>query len=128
MKEKRIASLKKVEHTKDWVDKIREANKEQKPTDYCKERSSETHKNTHWYNNGTVEKMYFDDEVPSGFTKGRLKNPFPNQSGIKKTKETVEKISYKKKGSSWYNNGEKEIMVYENNIPIGFVKGRLKNQ
>ena len=30
------------------------------------------------------------------------------------------------KGMHWYNNGEKEIMCKPENLPDGFIKGRLK--
>jgi hypothetical protein len=37
------------------------------------------------------------------------------------------KISKANKGRKWYNNGVKSIMVFDGEIPEGFIKGRLKN-
>ena len=35
----------------------------------CK-KMGEARKGKHWYNNGVIQKMFFDDEVPNGFIKG----------------------------------------------------------
>lgn len=114
--------------TEEHKRKIREANKNQKPTEYCKLVSSLRNKGTHYYNNGIVERKFKDDEIiPTGFVKGRLINPFPNQTGKKKSKETIEKIKKSKSNIFWINNGEIEKMIKINSIiPDGFVKGRIK--
>ena len=68
-------------------EKIRKANKNQKPTDYCKYISSIRNSGTHFYNNGSIELKFKDGEqIPDGFVKGRLKNCFPDQTGKKKSK------------------------------------------
>ena len=72
--------------------------------------------------------MLFETDVWQGLVKGRLKNPFPNQLGIPKTKFLIEKIKQSKKGKLWYNNGIKEIMSKPEDVSEGFEKGRLKNQ
>ena len=124
---KRSNTLKQIKHTEEWVNKIKQSLKGKTPSKETLEGSSKRHKNTKWYNNGIEEHMYFEENVPDGYELGRLKNPFPNPLGKKKSKETIEKISSKKRNSVWYNNGIKEIMITDlNNIPEGFVKGRIK--
>ena len=114
--------------TEEHKRKIKEANKNQKPTEYCKLVSSLRNKGTHYYNNGIVERKFKDDEIiPISFVKGRLINPFPNQTGKKKSKETIEKIKKSKSNIFWINNGEIEKMIkIDSIIPDGFVKGRIK--
>lgn len=124
---KRSETLKQVPHTEEWVNKIREANKNQKPTELAKQRSSEVHKDTHWYNNGVTEIMCKETDIPEGFVKGRLKNPFPSSTGKVRTKQTCKNIGLSKKNSNWYNNGEKELMLKPDAIiPEGYSLGRLK--
>ena len=125
-KKKRIKSLKKVIHTKEWCNKISQSNKGQKIFEQTRKASSKRHKNTSWYNDGVNEFMLFECDVTEGLVKGRLKNPFPNQTGKPKNREMIKKISNSKKGKLWYNNGNIEIMCKPENMPEGFVKGRLK--
>lgn len=106
--------------------KIRQSNKGQVPTEKQIEMSIKRHKNTSWYNDGVNEFMLFECDVTEGLVKGRLKNPFPNQTGKPKNIEMIKKMSNSKKGQLWYNNGNKEIMCKPENVPEGFVKGRLK--
>lgn len=125
-KKKRSESLKKVIHTKEWCEKIRQSNKGQIPTEKQIEMSIKRHKNTSWYNDGVNEFMLFECDVTEGLVKGRLKNPFPDQTGKPKSKELIRKMSDSKRGQLWYNNGNTEIMCKPENVPEGFVKGRLK--
>ena len=53
------------------------------------------------YNNGIIEKYFFEDEVPDGFIKGKLKS---------------KKI---------YNNGIIEKYFFEDEVPDGFIYGTL---
>ena len=108
--------------------KIKETNKNQKPSEYCKYISSIRNKGTHFYNNGSIEKKFKDNEcIPHGFVKGRLKNPFPDQTGKKKSKDTIEKIKQSKSNIIWINNGKIEKMVKKDlPLPNGFKKGRIK--
>lgn len=39
-----------------------------------RKKMSESLKGKHWYNNGVIQKMFFDDEVPDNFNKGRKAN------------------------------------------------------
>lgn len=116
--------------TEEHKRKIREANKNQKPTEYSKLVSSLRNKGTHYYNNGIVERKFKDGEIiPIGFVKGRLINPFPNQTGKKKSKEVIEKIKKSKSDTIWINNGKVEKMIKKDiPLPEGFVRGRIKNQ
>lgn len=127
-KRKTSESLKKVVHTEEWVAKIKLANAGKKPSEYTLKRSSETHKGSTWCNNGEIEKMIPNGEpIPNGYVKGRLKNPFPCQVGIKKSDNTIKKISAKKKNTFWINNGKIEKMIpCGTPIPNGFVIGRKK--
>ena len=127
-KQKRNEKLKQVVHTKEWVEKIRIANKGVKPSQKTIEASSKRHKNTHWYNNGKIECMLFEDDlIPEGFIRGRLKNYFPNSLGTVKSQETKDKISKTKKKQKWYNNGITEKMIdITKEIPEGYIPGRLK--
>lgn len=126
---KKSESLKKVVHTEEWIKKISEANKGQFVSEYQRQISSKVHKGTHWYNDGANEYMLFDDDerIKSlNLTKGRLNNPFPNQTGVSKPKEQVEKTRLALLNSYWVNDGKQEIMIHDKNLPEGFVKGRLK--
>lgn len=127
-KAKRIASLKKVEHTLEWRQKVSASNKGTPPSQLARQRSSETHKGSSWYNNGLVEIMSPSEKpIPEGFTKGRIKNPFPNSKGVPHSPERVAKIAAKKAGTTWCNNGTIEKMLPKDQaLPLGFVKGRIK--
>tara|TARA_R110002050_G_C8714617_1_gene495851 strand:- start:45 stop:620 length:576 start_codon:yes stop_codon:yes gene_type:complete len=60
------------------------------------------------------------------FSKEQLKNMSLCQKGKKATKETKDKMSKAIVGRIHVNNGVLSKMVYPNDIPNGFVKGRLK--
>ena len=122
---KRSESLKKVVHTKDWVNKIREANKGQIISQTTIEASIKRHKDTHWYNDGINEFMLHDADVTEGLVKGRLKNYFPNQAGVPKSPESIEKVSKSMRGRKWYNNGVVEKMFKPSEVVEGFTLGRL---
>lgn len=129
-KQKRIDALKRVVHTEEWVRKISQSNKGQKPAPQTLKASSIRHKNTHWYNDGINEFMLHDEDVYDGLTRGRLKNPFPNQVGISKSEELINKIKTTKQNAKyrWYNNGLIEKMfTHDDLIPQDFILGRLKN-
>ena len=125
---KRSAKLKQVKHTDEWVQKISNSLKGKKVSDKTIAASIVRHKNSVWYNDGVKEYMIPEGQIiPNNYVKGRLKSPFPDQTGKPKPKEQLEKVSEKLSGSQWYNNGEKEIMVQKNKqVPDGFIKGRLK--
>lgn len=69
-----------------------------------------------WINNSVEEIMvYPTEEIPKGFTKGRLKSKaFSGGKG-----------RHSAKGSKWWNNGTKELMSINSPGPL-FVRGRLK--
>ena len=124
---KRAESLKNVKRTKEWCAKISASNKGQVIADSTRLASSKRHKNTKWYNDGIREYMLFDgDPLIDNLKLGRLKNPFPEQCGIKKSKELVEKMRESKKNKLWFNNGTSERMFLAELVPEGFIKGRLK--
>lgn len=123
-KRKRSDSLKKVVHTEEWVNKIRLANNGTKPSEYTIKRSIEVNKNYRWYTNG-VEEIRTDKLPPEGWVKGRIHRDSP-LVGTKRSEETKQRISEVLKGSTWYNNGIIEKMFRTDNIPEGYVKGRLK--
>lgn len=127
-KSKRIASLKKVEHTLEWRQKVSASNKGTPPSQLARQCSSEAHKGSVWYNNGAVEIMLTDgSQVPDGFTKGRLRNPFPSHKGIPHSPERIAKIALKKSGTIWCNNGTTEKMIPKDQpLPPGYVSGRIK--
>ena len=56
--QKRSETLKKVVHTKEWVDKIRLANTGKTPSDLCIQRNKELKTGSCWYNNGVEEHMF----------------------------------------------------------------------
>lgn len=126
MVEKRRQSCKQVVHTPEWIAKISAANKGQVPSELCIAANKKRKTNSKWYNNGQEEHMFLGDDIPEGYVKGRLKNPFPDQRGKPKSKEAIEKISLKLKGTKWFNNGTIEKLCSPDNVPEGFVKGRLK--
>lgn len=127
-KEKRRESLKKVKRTPEWLAKMSASNKKHKPSDLTRLRSSERHKGSHWCNNGSIEIMLeCAREIPEGYKLGRLKSNKPKKKLGPKNPETIKKISDKKRGSKWYNNGIYEQMIHpEDIIPDGFIPGRIK--
>lgn len=122
---KRSETLTGRKHSKEWIDKIRQANLGQIIFQTTIEASIKRHKNTHWYNDGQTEFMLHDDEVPEGLVRGRIKNPFPNQRGIPKDRNIVEKVAQSMKGRKWYNDGNHEKMLQPSEVPEGYVLGRL---
>lgn len=73
--------------------------------------------------------MLHDEDVYEGLVKGRLKNPFPDQTGKSKSKELIAKMKQTKQEAKrkWYNNGLVEKMfAYNDVIPDDFILGRLK--
>lgn len=125
---KRSESLKKVQHSKEWAEKISESLRGRKQAEEQKALISSSKKGLVWYNNGTVEQMFAPTaDIPQDFTRGRLNNPFPSQTGINKPKEQVEKMRISKRQTRWYTNGLIEKMLKETEVPEGFVRGRLKH-
>ena len=123
---KKSESLKKVVHHKEWVDKIKHSLSGRKPSDLARQESSKRHKGSYWCNNGIEERMVLG-ELPHGFVRGRLKNPFPSSKGIKLSDDRKLKTSEANKGRKWYNDGVVEKMFKENEyIPNNFSLGRLK--
>ena len=62
-----------------------------------------------WFTNGEIETYAF--ECPAGFKKGRKPGRISN-----------------KKGMRWYNNGSENRQFRDNEIPEGFVRGRLNRK
>lgn len=125
---KRSESLKKVQHSKEWAEKIAKSLKGRKQTEEQKALISSSKKGLVWYNNGAVEQMFAPTaDIPQDFKRGRLNNPFPSQVGINKSKEQVEKMRISKRQMRWYTNGLIEKMFKEDEVPEGFIKGRLKH-
>lgn len=68
---------------------------------------SEKRKDSHYYNNGIINKLFFKDEIiPEGWFHGML----PRKE---------------KPPKKWYTNGINSIRVSEDNIPDGYYLGRL---
>lgn len=123
--QKRSASLKKVIHTEEWLNKISTSLKGRKPSENTINASSKRHKGAVWYNNGVIEVMLQEPPKDTSFVKGRLKNPFPDRTGKKQSKEVLEEISKTKSQQRWYNNGIEERMFNTSSVPIGYTLGRL---
>lgn len=90
-----------VRHTEETKAKIREARRKQTNLVLT------SAKGKHWYvsPNGTSELMLFHEDVPSGWTRGR--------------------IHQKNKGKIYYTNGSIDVLLYPTDTPpIGFLKGR----
>lgn len=121
---KRSESLKKVIHTQEWVEKISVANKGTKPSSYAIERSREVNRTYRWYTNGE-EELRTNKEPPEGWVPGRIHRDSP-LIGTTRSDETKKKLSDVLKGSRWYNNGIVEKMFRTDDIPKGYVRGRLK--
>lgn len=128
LKQRTSQTLKGRPHSEEWVAKIAASLAGRKPAKSTVEGNKKRKRNSRWINNGIEEHMLqFGSSIPEGYMEGRLRNPFPNQRGIPKSSEIVEKISAKKKGSRWHNNGEIEIMLQSGQeVPEGFSPGRLK--
>ena len=67
-----------------------------------------------WWNNGEVQ-VFTPKSPDDTFTKGRLSF---NNTGSKLGADT-------QRGKVWVNNGIEEMMVLKEELPTGFVKGRL---
>jgi hypothetical protein len=79
-------------------------------------KGAEIQKGKFWVNNHKEEKMIAPTEkMPNGFEIGRL--PLNAFGGLQR--------KYSAKGTKWWNNGLKEIMLENSPGPL-FVKGRLK--
>lgn len=143
MREKKLGKLLTEEHKqkiglsgrnlkkpKEWVEKIKIINKGKKPAKNTIEKSIERHKNTKWYNNGEIEIMVLEEDIPNlspEYKKGRLKNYFPLSKGKPLSQEMKNKIGKSKKDTCWINNGEIERMIKKDSeLPENFVYGRLK--
>jgi hypothetical protein len=65
-----------------------------------------------WMNDGIINKQFLaGEEIPKEFFYlGKIKNP---------------NFVSKNKGRVWINNGKIQKMVFENEIPVGFIKGSL---
>ena len=50
--------------------KMSEARKGKRFSESHKKKMSEAKRGKHWYNNGVIQKMFFDDDVPNDFIKG----------------------------------------------------------
>jgi predicted GIY-YIG superfamily endonuclease len=61
-----------------------------------------------WYNNGKRSTMFFENDAPSGWAKGRLIDVGANG-----------------KGKVYYNNGKQSKRFFEGMQPDGWVKGNL---
>lgn len=77
-----------------------------------------------WVNNGVKNKFVKPDDIPEGYIKGRI--------GKKLSQETRIKMSQSRRGNTnvrgrvWVNNGVINKSVYPNEIPDGFVRGKLQ--
>ena len=109
----------------------------------------------HWYNNGIIEKVFYEDDVPDNFILGKLPRSAEHCKNISKAKlgsivseetrakiskaltgakpaiETRKKLSNtlgdgRLKGFKWYNNGIINIKVRSCEVcPDGFIPGKL---
>lgn len=126
-KNKKNNKLKNCPHTKEWVEKISKALKGQKVPEKCIQGSKKRLSNTHWYNNGIEENRYKPEDVPKGWSRGRLNGYYPSSLGYHHTQEHNNEISKRMSKVKWFNNGIKEIrLTTDVNIPEGFIPGRLK--
>lgn len=120
------------------------------PSAESKLKMSKAQKGKKWYNNGVNELMVLvGQDPPIGYNLGRIKgqgfksgvaNPSFGKHGTnygkhlsadcKEKISQTKKIKNSKKQIVWYNNGLTEIQIDLNTdyeIPIGYVKGRLKS-
>lgn len=74
----------------------------------AKSNMSKTSKNTIWYNDGFIDKRFYEGQEPKGFNKGRIFN----------------NTSFKKKTRGWYTNGILNKHCFINEQPEGFHRGR----
>lgn len=127
-KKRKNDKLKKVTHTKEWINKIKKSREGAEMPEGCIEHALEKTKGTHWYNNGVIEERFFPNNVPEGWVKGRIKNTFPHPSTVKRdTKKLIEAAISKTSNSKWYNNDIVETRFKKDDvIPEGFKPGRLK--
>lgn len=125
---KRSNTLKGKTHNKEWVDKISQSLKGRMPAENTIQASLDKLRGSRWYNDGKIEKMLQPDDLINypDMKLGRLKNPFPDSTGKKHSEERKKNSSLSHKGLCWYNDGIKEFMFKPDNVPEGFVKGRLK--
>ena len=77
-----------------------------------------------WINNGHIERyLKSDNELPDGFTYGRLPSTVTKMADKHRGKKLNRPIKPKSsRGSHWYTNGIKDTMAFS--CPEGFVPGR----
>ena len=56
--------------SEEYKQKLSEARKGKHNSAETRKKISEARKGKHWYNNGVIQKIFFDDDVPIGFIKG----------------------------------------------------------
>ena len=61
-------------HSAEARKKMSEALKGKRFSESHKKKIAEAKRGKHWYNNGVIQKMFFDDDVPNGFIKGMKAN------------------------------------------------------
>lgn len=124
-KQKRIESLKQVEHNPEWVAKISKSLRGKKPSEAARINSGKATKErvtgSHWYNNGVHMCQYKENEVPEGYIRGVIDTPARH---FKKSEQQKIKNGLAHKDAIWVNNGLEERMI-KGPIPEGFVCGRL---
>ena len=72
------------------------------------------HKSSRWWNNGS-DQVFQEIPPDASYISGRL--PFNNRGATIGTD--------KQRGKMWVNNSQTEVMVHANQIPDGYVRGRL---
>lgn len=89
-------------------------------------------KGKRWYNNGIIEKTFYkNEEIPEGFTHGRLESVLiktgNSNRGKKQCKELLEKKREISSGRTVYNDGNKEYYLkdYSPEKYPDLIKGRL---
>ena len=80
-----------------------------------------------WINNGIKQRrIHFDEEIPEGFVRGRIKLSEETRKKMSESQKGTKKPLYGKR-FKWINNGiEQRYIHFDEDIPEGFSRGRLK--
>lgn len=81
------------------------------PEGFYRGMTKETPIGSFWINDGNISRMHKGDEIPSGWSKGRIFSKKPTYVGSK--------------GMVWVNNGKESKMCKPENIKPGWTRGRI---
>jgi intein/homing endonuclease len=113
---------------------LRETQRQHSRNNYLSKKDSFNAKGRLWYNNG-INSLYLklDDEIPKGYVRGRLitdkmKYANHNRKNIKLSSERIAQMSVESSSRKWYNDGEREYFLREEQVLSHYKRGRINHK